>query len=314
MSALYDVPAPAKVNLFLHVVGRRPDGYHLLQSVFRFVGLYDFLDFDERSDGQVVCESTMPGLAHDDDLVVRAARALQAATGVRRGVQIRYRKNIPSGGGLGGGSSDAASTLIALNRLWGTGLSRQNLMALALPLGADVPVFVFGQPAFAQGIGEILDAVPLPDRAYVVVQPAQPVPTAGIFSSPDLTRDTSCVKISVFTDWQKSVEQKNRLVPGAPESSCSFFGQNDLQPVVFGKYPVVHEASRFIESLGVLPRMSGSGSCLFVEFVTLDQAKAFQEKIAGTIARYQPGKAAVVKASWACPGLTEHPLYNWLHS
>ena len=316
MSALYDIPAPAKVNLFLHVVGRRPDGYHLLQSVFRFIGLYDFLDFDERPDGLVVCESTMPGLAHDDDLVVRAARALQAATGVRRGVQIRYRKNIPSGGGLGGGSSDAASTLIALNRLWGTGLSRQDLMALALPLGADVPVFVFGQPAFAEGIGEVLTAVPLPERAYLVVQPTQSVPTAGIFSSPDLTRDTSCVKISVFTDWQKSVEQKNRavLTPARSKNACSFFGQNDLQPVVFGKYPVVQEASRFIESLGVTPRMSGSGGCLFVEFVTLDEAKAFQQKIAGTIACYQTGNTTVVKGTWACPGLTEHPLYNWLHS
>ena len=146
---LYDVPAPAKINLFLHVVGKRPDGYHLLQSVFRFIGLYDTLNFDLRADGRIMCDSTIEDLDPADDLVVRAAKALQQAAGCRYGAQINYVKRIPSGGGLGGGSSDAASTLIALNRLWGTGLSRAELMRLALPLGADVPVFVFGQPAFA---------------------------------------------------------------------------------------------------------------------------------------------------------------------
>jgi 4-diphosphocytidyl-2-C-methyl-D-erythritol kinase len=161
LTALYDVPAPAKLNLFLHVVGRRPDGYHSLQSVFRFIGLYDYLDFETRADGQIECQSPLIGLTPDDDLVVRAARMLQSATGTKMGVQIRYRKVIPCGGGLGGGSSNAASTLIALNRLWRTGLSRTELMRLALPLGADVPVFVFGQAAFAQGIGEDLQQVEL---------------------------------------------------------------------------------------------------------------------------------------------------------
>lgn len=315
MASLYDVPAPAKINLFLHVVGRRPDGYHLLQTVFRFIDLYDFLDFDVRADGKIVCESPVQGLAHDDDLVVRAARALQQATGTRQGAQIHYVKNIPSGGGLGGGSSDAASTLIALNRLWGTGLSRQDLMELALPLGADVPVFVFGQPAFAEGVGEVLSAVSVPERAYLIVQPAQNVPTAGIFSSPDLTRDTSCVKITVFTDWQKSVEQKKAVnVSTNVLAYTPYFGQNDLQPVVFGKYPAVKEANQFLESLGVHPRMSGSGACLFVEFVTLSEAQAFQQKIIGTIASYATDKASVVSNSWVCSGLSNHPLYNWLHS
>lgn len=309
MTALYDVPAPAKLNLFLHVVGRRPDGYHLLQSVFRFIGLYDYLNFDRRSDGQIVCESPVPGLAPHDDLVVKAARALQQATGTSFGAQISYQKNIPSGGGLGGGSSDAASTLIALNRLWGTGLSRQQLMQLALPLGADVPVFIFGQPAFAEGVGEILSAVPVPDRAYVVVQPTQFVPTAGIFSSPDLTRNTSCVKITVFTDWQTSVGQQKES--GFSNNPVSFFGHNDLQPVVFAKYPVVQKANRFLEDLGALPRMTGSGSCLFVEFVTLSEAQAFQQEIVGKIARYENDSASVINNTWVCPGLVNHPLYDW---
>lgn len=313
MTTLYEVPAPAKINLFLHVVGRRPDGYHLLQTVFRFIGLYDYLNFDRRTDGRIVCESPVPGLAHDDDLVVRAARALQQATGTHYGAQINYQKNIPSGGGLGGGSSDAATTLIALNRLWGTGLSRSDLMQLALPLGADVPVFIFGQPAFAEGVGEILRPVSVPERAYVVVQPTQFVPTGGIFSSPDLTRNTSCVTITVFTDWQTSVEQKN-AVQGLKNQQSVYFGQNDLQPVVFGKYPVVEEANRFMQDLGANPRMTGSGSCLFVEFVTLDEAKAFQEKIVGTIARCQTDNATAVNKTWACPGLLSHPLYDWLHS
>ncbi len=313
MTALYDVPAPAKINLFLHVVGRRPDGYHLLQTVFRFIGLYDYLNFELRTDGRIVCESPVPGLAHDDDLVVRAARTLQQATGTPYGAQIHYQKNIPSGGGLGGGSSDAATTLIALNRLWGTGLSRGDLMKLALPLGADVPVFIFGQPAFAEGVGEILSPVPLPERAYVVVQPTQFVPTSGIFSSSGLTRDTSCVTMAVFTDWQESVGQKN-TVSGSKNQPGIYFGHNDLQPVVFGKYPVVEKANRFIQDLGANPRMTGSGSCLFVEFVTLDKAEAFRQEIVGIMESYRTDNAAVINKVWACPGLLKHPLYDWLHS
>src|SRR5690606_9068822 len=173
--------APAKLNLFLHVVGRRADGYHLLQTVFRFIDLADTLHFEARADGAIGRAYELPGVAESDDLVVRAARSLQLATGTRQGAQIDLRKRIPQGGGLGGGSSDAATTLIALNRLWGTGLSRSQLMRLALPLGADVPVFVFGQSAFAQGVGEDLTAVALPPAAYLVVQPDAGVPTAAVF-------------------------------------------------------------------------------------------------------------------------------------
>src|SRR5690606_6719674 len=177
---LYDVPAPAKINLFLHVTGRRDDGYHLLETVFRFVDLCDTLSFDVRSDGLIVRDGpALPGLAAEDDLVVRAARALQQATGTRLGAQIAYTKNIPSGGGLGGGSSDAATTLIALNRLWNTGLNRDALMALARPLGADVPVFIFGTSAFAEGTGDILTGLSLPERAYLIVRPHGAVPKIG---------------------------------------------------------------------------------------------------------------------------------------
>lgn len=150
---LYDLAAPAKLNLFLHVVGRRPDGYHLLQTVFRLIDLSDSLDIDTRRDGKIVRDTDMLGVEHDDDLVVRAAKALQQHTGRKLGAQIRVRKRIPSGAGLGGGSSDAATVLIALNRLWQTGLSRQELKQLGLSLGADVPLFIFGQNAFAEGIG-----------------------------------------------------------------------------------------------------------------------------------------------------------------
>ena len=150
---LYDLPAPAKINLFLHVVGRRPDGYHLLQTVFRFIDLQDTLDIDLRQDGQITRETNLEGVGHEHDLVVKAARLLQQSTACQLGAHIHVRKSIPSGAGLGGGSSDAATVLIALNRIWKTGLSRHQLMALGLKLGADVPVFLFGRNAFAEGVG-----------------------------------------------------------------------------------------------------------------------------------------------------------------
>jgi 4-diphosphocytidyl-2-C-methyl-D-erythritol kinase len=308
---LYDVPAPAKINLFLHVVGRRPDGYHLLQSVFRFIGLYDTLNFDLRADGRIVCDSTIEGLDPADDLVVRAATVLQQATGSSYGAQINYTKHIPSGGGLGGGSSDAASTLIALNRLWKTGLSRSELMRLALPLGADVPVFVFGQPAFAEGIGEILSPVDVPEGAYLVVQPHQKVPTAGVFSSPDLTRDSPSFKMSVFTDWQ-TIEAGHKR---DKQDSKLLFGRNDLEPVVFGMYPAVRRAAEWLVRQGVEPRMTGSGACLFVEFVSIEQAVRWQDEIIGKIRCESSGSGKeVIDNVWACLGLIDHPLRHWLQN
>ena len=306
--ALYDVPAPAKVNLFLHVTGRRSDGYHTLETVFRFIDLCDSLSFDLRRDGRIERDDGvgLPGLAAQDDLVLRAARALQAATGTRLGAQIRYEKRIPAGGGLGGGSSDAASTLIALNRLWQTGLSRDELMALARPLGADVPVFIFGRPAFAQGTGDVLSPIDLPERAYLVVQPPQHVSTAEVFSAPDLTRNTECLKIPVFADWQKINAPNN----GFHENGL--FGRNDLEPVVFARYRQVEQAMKWLQKQGFSARMSGSGACVFVEFVTLQEAQVSRQQIIGKISR--ENNEAFVQGIWACPGLFDHPLSHWIRS
>ncbi|WP_088145754.1 4-(cytidine 5'-diphospho)-2-C-methyl-D-erythritol kinase [Achromobacter denitrificans] len=299
---LYDVPAPAKVNLFLHVVGRRADGYHLLQTAFRFIDLCDTLHFDLRADGGIGRSTDLPGVPPEQDLTLRAAHALQRATGTRQGVQIGLEKRIPQGGGLGGGSSDAATVLIALNRLWGTGLSRRELMALALPLGADVPVFVFGQSAFAQGVGEELAAVTLPERAYLVAQPDASVPTAEIFSAPDLTRNSSYITIADFL---------------ASPTFC--FGRNDLEPVVYRLYPEVLGASRWLaEQLkprGVAVRMSGSGACLYAEFSELSEAVLAKTEITAimrgadkTFSQTHPRFRLVQ----ACTGLAEHPLRNWI--
>ena len=299
---LYDVPAPAKLNLFLHVVGRRDDGYHLLQTVFRFIDLCDTLHFDVRADGVISRATDLPGVPEDQDLTVRAARALQKATGTRQGAQIHLEKRIPQGGGLGGGSSDAASVLIALNKLWGTGLSRRELMALALPLGADVPVFVFGQSAFAQGIGEDLTAVTLPERAYLVAQPDASVPTVGIFSAPDLTRDSSYITIADFLASQTIFSSK-------------LFGKNDLEPVVFRLYPEVLGAMRWLAEQGIPVRMSGSGACLFAEFSELSKAVLAEAEITAimrgadkTFSQTHPRFRLVQ----ACTGLAEHPLRNWI--
>lgn len=309
---LYDVPAPAKLNLFLHVVGRRDDGYHLLQTVFRFIDLCDTLHFDVRSDGVISRATDLPGVPEDQDLTVRAARALQKATGTRQGAQISLEKRIPQGGGLGGGSSDAASVLIALNRLWNTGLSRQDLMALALPLGADVPVFVFGQSAFAQGIGEDLTAVTLPDRAYLVAQPDASVPTVGIFSAPDLTRDSSYITIADFLASQTFLPSGSG---GEVAKGCALYGKNDLEPVVYRLYPEVLRASRWLAERGLPVRMSGSGACLFAEFSETSQAVLAEQEITAimrgadkTFSQTHPRFRLVQ----ACTGLAEHPLRNWI--
>jgi len=309
---LYDVPAPAKLNLFLHVVGRRDDGYHLLQTVFRFIDLCDTLHFDVRSDGVISRATDLPGVPEDQDLTVRAARALQKATGTRQGAQISLEKRIPQGGGLGGGSSDAASVLIALNKLWNTGLSRQELMALALPLGADVPVFVFGQSAFAQGIGEDLTAVTLPERAYLVAQPDASVPTVGIFSAPDLTRDSSYITIADFLASQTFLPSGSG---GEVAKGCAFYGKNDLEPVVYRLYPEVLGASRWLAERGLPVRMSGSGACLFAEFSETSQAVLAEQEITAimlgadkTFSQTHPRFRLVQ----ACTGLAEHPLRNWI--
>lgn len=314
---LYDLPAPAKLNLFLHVVGRRADGYHLLQTVFRLIDLADRIDIDLRTDGKIVRETDMVGVPHDQDLVVRAARALQAHTGVTQGAQINVQKNIPVGGGLGGGSSDAATVLIALNRLWNTRLNRETLMRLGLALGADVPVFIAGQNAFAQGIGEQLTPLLLPQRAYLLVQPAQSVPTLAVFGDPDLTRDTNPVKmtdfsgIKLFDEFYGEIDQKS----GFSQS----FGRNDLQSVVLKRYPVVRQTFSWLKQADLNVRMTGSGACLFAGFANVQQATAAHQKLLAKT-RTDFSSAAVagvfnpIQSMSVCEGLSEHPLRHWVDS
>ena len=269
-------PAPAKLNLFLHVVGRRADGYHLLQTVFRFVEHGDRLRFSPRADGAVVCSRPLPGVPPESDLTVRAARLLQVETGCRQGVEIDIEKRLPMGGGLGGGSSDAATVLLALNHLWQLGLPRQRLQELGLTLGADVPVFIFGRNAFAEGVGEALQPVLVPPAWYVVLEPPVQVPTAAIFGAPELKRDSASMHASA---WRPGV------------------GGNDLEAVAVARFPVVAEYLRWLAAFGDA-RMSGSGACVFAEFASKDAAEA--------VVRQLPAKMR----GWVSAGLDRHPLLN----
>jgi 4-diphosphocytidyl-2-C-methyl-D-erythritol kinase len=267
-------PAPAKLNLFLHVVGRRVDGYHLLQTLFRFVDHGDRLSFAPRADGRVVLATPLPGVPPENDLTVRAARLLQTETGCRQGVEIRLEKRLPLGGGLGGGSSDAATVLLALNHLWQLGLPRQRLQEIGLTLGADVPVFVFGHNAFAEGVGEALQPVDLPPVWYVVLEPPVQVPTAAIFGAPELKRDTPPMHAA---DWR----------PG--------MGGNDLEAVAVARFPAVAEHLRWLSAFGEA-RMSGSGACVFAEFASQEAAQAVIDELPATM------------VGWVAAGLDRHPL------
>jgi 4-diphosphocytidyl-2-C-methyl-D-erythritol kinase len=267
-------PAPAKLNLFLHVTGRRVDGYHLLQTLFRFVDFGDRLRFSPRADGAVVLTDPLPGVPPESDLAVRAARLLQAAGACRKGVEISVDKRLPMGGGLGGGSSDAATVLLALNHLWRLGLSRRRLQEIGLRLGADVPVFVFGRNAFAEGVGEALQPIALPPAWYVVLEPPVQVPTAAIFAAAELKRDTAPMRAA---DWK----------PGA--------GGNDLQAVAVSRFPAVAEHLRWLAAFGQA-RMSGSGACVFAEFEREDAAAAVI------------GRLAAGMRGWMAAGLDCHPL------
>lgn len=285
---LRDCPAPAKLNLFLHVTGRRPDGYHLLQSVFQLIDFGDTLHFELRDD-DVICRTTaLEGVPQESDLIVRAARLLQAHAAKTSGkalpgVNIAIDKRLPMGGGLGGGSSDAATTLMALNHLWQTGLSRSELMALGLQLGADVPFFLFGQNAFAQGIGEALTPVATPQGWYIVIKPNVSIPTAAIFSAKELTRNTKLVKISNFSR--------------APKS----FGRNDLQAVAIKLFPEVFEVISWLKIYGDA-RMTGSGACVFCFFEEEQQADAVLNIV-----------PAHWKA-WKAKSIEKHPLADLISS
>lgn len=268
-------PAPAKLNLFLHVVGRRADGYHLLQTVFRFIARADTLRFAPRDDGQIALATPIPGVPADSDLTVRAARLLQQATGSQMGATIHLDKQLPMGGGLGGGSSDAATVLLALNHLWQTGLSRPELEKLGLTLGADVPVFVHGRNTFAEGVGEAFTDVDLPPETYLVLNPTVHVPTAAIFGAPDLKRDTPPLRPA---DWR----------PGQ--------GHNDLEAVACARFPAVAEHLAWLKQHAPQAMMTGSGACVFASFPTRSEAEAL-------LARLPVGMKG-----WIADGLPEHPL------
>jgi 4-diphosphocytidyl-2-C-methyl-D-erythritol kinase len=250
-------PAPAKLNLFLHVVGRRPDGYHLLQTAFRLIDLCDWLRFTPRENGEVRLARAIPGVAEDENLVVRAARLLQAGGQARAGVEIDLEKNIPIGGGLGGGSSDCATTLAVLNRLWGLGLAAEKLAEMALALGADVPFFLFGRNAFGEGVGERLTRLDLPQAWYLVLVPPVSVPTRTIFASPELTRNSKTIKISGFS---------------------AGFWRNDLEPVVCRHHAEVAAHLEWLRQFGDA-RMSGSGACVFAEFAAEREARSVHSRM-----------------------------------
>ena len=271
-------PAPAKLNLFLHVIGRREDGYHLLQTLFRFLDFGDTVQVRVHREGMIERLGEVSGVPPEQDLVVRAARLLQQLAGVTTGAQIKLEKRLPLGGGLGGGSSDAATTLIALNRLWDLQWSRSQLQELGLKLGADLPVFLYGRSAFAEGVGERLQEVALDPAWYVVLIPPVAVSTASVFSDPELTRDSSPIKILRFS--------------AGP-------GRNDLESVVRRRYPEVARHVEWLRRFGPAA-MTGSGACVFAAFDS--------EQAAEQVFRQRPGGMQ----GFVAKGLDRHPLCEWL--
>lgn len=273
------LPAPAKLNLFLHITGRRQDGYHLLQTVFQLLDYGDRIELRLREDGQIRLHSTVAGLAEQDNLIYRAATALQAASASPWGADIAFDKLLPFGGGLGGGSSDAATTLVGLNHLWRSGLDTGQLAQLGLGLGADVPVFVHGHSAWAEGIGESLKPVTLPEKWYLVIDPQVQVATAAVFTDKYLTRNTQPITLAAF---------------------LNLGGHNDCEAVTRRLFPAVDEALSWLESFGTA-RLTGTGGCVFAAFSSRFEAESASVK---------------VPAKWrwfvAC-GVNDSPLYRALH-
>lgn len=303
MHALFNLPAPAKINWFLHVTGRRDDGYHTLQTVFQFIDWCDSIDLVRRDDGHIrrLGAAELP----EHDLCVRAAVLLQQTAGCGFGVDIQLRKSIPQQAGLGGGSSDAATVLIGLNRLWGLNLSRAGLMRLALRLGADVPVFIFGRNAWAQGVGEELQAVDLPTPLWVVVHPARGLSTHAVFSAFDLTSGATAEKIPGFAEWLEATRNSS---PGAKNSALrEMWGVNDLQRPAIAAEPEVGRAmvelparmARSGAKLRFAARMSGSGSAVFAWLDGDGAHGALDDLPAGWQGR-------------VCSGLSCHPLQGWI--
>jgi len=286
MRAIHDVPAPAKLNLFLHITGRRADGYHLLQSAFMLIDWCDTLHFERRADGQITREDLGAPLP-PDDLIVRASRALQQATGCTQGAHIGVDKRIPAQAGMGGGSSDAASTLMALNRLWNLRLSRTELARIGLTLGADVPFFIHGRHGWVEGIGERIQPLMLPPARFVVVKPPQGLETVAIFRAPDLKRDSEPAILAGFT------------------ADPYGFGHNDLQPVAERLCPQVAEAIGRLSHLGLDARMTGSGSAVFAQFNEAKHASV----AAGLQALMNDAPDWQVRL---CSNLEHHPLVGWV--
>ena len=272
--------APAKLNLFLHVVGRRSDGYHLLQTVFRFLDFSDQVSLTIRDDNKIQLNTPILGVPAEKNLCVQAARLLQKESGTSLGVEISLEKLIPMGGGLGGGSSDAATTLLALNRLWNLNWSREELMELGLNLGADVPVFIFGENAFAEGIGEKLKPIKLLPAWYLVLTPPVHVSTADIFASKELTRNTIPVKIPPFSVG---------------------LGHNDLESVVCLAYPQVARHLEWLRQLNrtTMAAMTGSGACVFAEFIT------------ESAARMALASVPLGMSGFVVQGLDRHPMQDY---
>ncbi|HEX7637407.1 MAG TPA: 4-(cytidine 5'-diphospho)-2-C-methyl-D-erythritol kinase [Burkholderiaceae bacterium] len=282
--ALLDLPAPAKLNLFLHVTGRRPDGYHLLQSVFVLIDWADTLHLERRDDGRLQRHDLGPALP-TEDLGLRAARALQQASGTSYGADISVLKTVPWGAGMGGGSSDAATVLLGLNRLWGLRWPRERLLALAAPLGADVPFFVGGDNAFVEGIGEKLTPIEWTPRTYAVVKPAESLATPAIFSHPDLARDTEAATVAGSV----------ALLSG---SQVPAYGRNDLQPVAQALCPAIAQVSKWLDDRFGNSRMTGSGSAVF----------------ATVGAQGVPWSEGDLPDGWVgrtCRSLARHPLRDW---
>ena len=271
-------PAPAKLNLFLHIIGRRADGYHLLQTVFRLIDLTDELRFWRRPAGTIERIDDVPGVPEPLDLTLRAARLLNERAGGCQGVAIGLRKRIPVQSGLGGGSSDAATALVALNELWGLRLRPEALAAIALELGADVPFFLLGRNPWAEGVGDLLTVLDLPPAAYLVVRPDAAVSTASVFQAPELTRDSPIIKLRGF------------LQSG---------GRNDCEAVVRSRYPAVGEALDWLSAY-TEPRLTGTGSCVYGELTDAAEASVVLARLP---ARWQ---------GWWVRGLAKSPLVDRL--
>jgi len=271
--------SPAKLNLFLHITGRRVDGYHNLQTLFQLLDYGDTLSFTTRNDNQISLAPELPGVSFEQNLIIKAVRALEAFKPVNMGVDIQLEKRLPMGGGIGGGSSNAATTLVALNHLWGCGLSKCQLQNIGLQLGADVPVFINAQTAWAEGVGEELQAIEMQPKWFLVIQPDCHVSTAEIFSHKDLTRDTSAIKVAAF------LEQG---------------GQNDCEALVRKLYPQVDNALIWLQNFDHNARMTGTGACVFASFESAEIALNVQAQLP----KHLPGFVA--------QGVNQSPLYKLL--